>query len=171
MILQDAHAARIAECPQFAEQHRRRNPCRRGGPDPFSYVLLVMIELAWPRLTLVVRQSVTAYIAPHRVARYLEHPSDLANALALSAQGPNLHRFLRHQHEALRCGVPHAGVGQFSIGDPGQFCTGGYSVAGQVNFTHTETFVWAGALSEAFGVAVPRQDKLDRMGRLRERGF
>jgi hypothetical protein len=33
-------------------------------------------------------------------------------------------------HEALRCGVPHAGVGQFSIGDPGQFCTGGYSAAG-----------------------------------------
>ncbi|HTQ23331.1 MAG TPA: hypothetical protein VMI09_01465, partial [Candidatus Binataceae bacterium] len=29
------------------------------------------------------------------------------------------------QHEALRLGVPHVGVGHFSIGDPGQFCIGG----------------------------------------------
>ena len=32
---------------------------------------------------------------------------------------PDLHRFLRHQHKVLRCGVPHPRVGQFSIGDPG----------------------------------------------------
>jgi len=31
-----------------------------------------------------------------------------------------LHRSLSHQHETLRFGVHHAGVGQFSIGgDPG----------------------------------------------------
>jgi len=49
----------------------------------------------------------------------LQQSRDVANALALPAQNPDLHRFLRHQHEVLRFGVPHPGVGQFSIGDPG----------------------------------------------------
>jgi hypothetical protein len=31
-------------------------------------------------------------MAPHRVGRYLEHPGDLANALALPSQYPDLHR-------------------------------------------------------------------------------
>jgi tetratricopeptide (TPR) repeat protein len=30
---------------------------------------------------------------------HVEHPRDLANALALPSQDPDLHRFLRHQHE------------------------------------------------------------------------
>src|ERR1700677_4184053 len=29
----------------------------------------------------------------------------------------DMNRKRHHQHEALHCGVPHAGVGQFSIGD------------------------------------------------------
>jgi len=40
----------------------------------------------------------------------------------------DLHRFLRHQHEALRCGLPHLRMGEFSIGDPDQFCTDDYTV-------------------------------------------
>src|SRR5208282_860869 len=58
VILQDADAARIAERSQLAQQHRRRYPFRRGGLHPFSDVLLVLIELAWPRSTLIVRQPV-----------------------------------------------------------------------------------------------------------------
>jgi hypothetical protein len=38
----------------------------------------------------------------------------IANALALPSQDPDLHRFLRHQHEALHLGVPHAGVVSFA---------------------------------------------------------
>ena len=38
--------ARIAECPQLAQQHRRRNPIRRGGLYSLIYVLLVGVELA-----------------------------------------------------------------------------------------------------------------------------
>jgi len=60
--------------------------------------------------------------------------ADLANALALPSQNPDFHCFLRHQHEALRYyGVPHAGVGQFSIGDPGRLCTGGYKDAANID--------------------------------------
>ncbi|HZP46112.1 MAG TPA: hypothetical protein VFB15_10720 [Candidatus Binataceae bacterium] len=49
---------------------------------------------------------------------------ELADALPLTTQNPDLHCFLRHQHEDLRFGVSHAEVGQFSIGDPGQFRIG-----------------------------------------------
>ena len=65
------------------------------------------------------RRSLAAQIAPHRVARQLQHSCDLANALALPSQDPDLHRFLHHQHEPLPIGVAHAGVGHFSTGDPG----------------------------------------------------
>ena len=46
----------------------------------------------------------------------------------LPSQDPDLHRFLRHQREALRLGVPHAGMGNFQSATPGQFCIGGNTI-------------------------------------------
>ena len=68
VILQDAVAARIAERPQLAQQHRRRNPVRRGGLHSLIDVMLVGVELARSRFTLVPRQSFAPQIASHRVA-------------------------------------------------------------------------------------------------------
>jgi hypothetical protein len=81
--------------------------------------MLERIELAWSRLSLIARQFIAAQITTYRIARNIERPCDLSDAFALSSQDPDFHRFLRHQYEALRFGVPHIGVGHFSIGNPG----------------------------------------------------
>lgn len=47
----------------------------------------------------------------------LEHSRDLANALAMPPQGPDLHRFLRHDVRPSDVESPHAGVGILPIGD------------------------------------------------------
>src|ERR1700745_2094244 len=114
MILEDAVATCITERSQFAQQHSRRYPVWRRRFSSSVDVLLIRIELARSRLTPVSRQAFAPKIAPNRIARHLEHSRDLANAFSLTTQDPDLHRFLRHQHEALHSGVPHAGVGQFS---------------------------------------------------------
>src|ERR1700751_4786688 len=119
MILEDAVATCIAERSQFAQQHSRRYPVWRRRLYSSVDVLRVRIELAPSRLTPGSGQAFAPKIAPNRIARHLEHSRDLANAFSPPTQGPGLPRFLRHQHEALHSRVPHAGVGQFSIGDPG----------------------------------------------------
>src|SRR6266446_1266208 len=119
MFLEDADPAPIAEGSQFAQQHRRRNPFRRGSLNSLDNVLLIRFELARPRLPPVARQPLAPQIAPHRVARHIQHPRDRPNAPALPSQDPDLHRFLRYQHKVSPLGVPHVAVGQFSTGDPG----------------------------------------------------
>src|SRR5216684_6701855 len=41
----------------------------------------------------------------------------------ISCLKTGIHRFLRHQHEALRCGVRHADVGLFQSATPGHFAS------------------------------------------------
>jgi hypothetical protein len=53
VILQDAVPAEIAERPQFAQQHCRRNPVRRGGLYSLIDVMLIGVKLARSRFTLV----------------------------------------------------------------------------------------------------------------------
>ena len=43
-----------------------------------------------------VEGTLTSQIAPHRVARNLEHPRDLPDALPLTTQDPDPHSSLRH---------------------------------------------------------------------------
>src|SRR5262249_12097392 len=83
VILQDAVTTSVPERSQLPQQHCRRNPIRRRRLYSLVDVLLKRIELAWSRLTLIARQSIAAQIATYRVARDIEYPCDLSDALAL----------------------------------------------------------------------------------------
>lgn len=117
---EDAVAARITQRPQLARHHGRRYPVPRRGLYSFVYILLVRIQLARPRLTLVLRQRLTSQIAPAHVGRNLEHPHDLADALALTTQDPELHGSLRPTSMGALCSeYPMPGWVNFRIGGRG----------------------------------------------------
>jgi hypothetical protein len=50
--------------------------------------MLVGIELARSCFTLLARQPLASHMTPHRVARHMEYPRNLANTLAVPSQNP-----------------------------------------------------------------------------------
>ena len=60
--------------------------------------------------TFVAQQSFAAQITTY-LLREKSSIRAISRMLLPTALRPDLHRFLRHQHEALRFGVPHVGVG------------------------------------------------------------
>lgn len=72
-------------------------------------------------------------LSENRIPSLLMPTRSTSRKIAEAASSLDLHRFLRLQHGTLRCGAPHALVAQFSIGDPGQFCTGDYTLMAVFN--------------------------------------
>jgi hypothetical protein len=99
--LQHRVAAAIAALAQLHQQHTRRYPLRRRRGQPLGDVDLERSELGRPsRTRLVARRLLVAQIAPHRVARHTRFPRDLADALAVPMQYPNLQSRLHSHHPA-----------------------------------------------------------------------
>jgi hypothetical protein len=119
--LQHRVAARIAALAQFHQQHARGDPLRGRSAQPFDHIGLERIELRRPRRArLIPARLFVAQIAPHRVPRDAGVARDLANALAVPMQYPDLQRPLRSHHPVPPSpfrGEPTYPAGQTSPGD------------------------------------------------------
>ena len=117
--LQHRVAAAITPLAQLTQQHARRDPVRRCRSQPSGDIALERVELGYPlRPRLVAHRLLVTKIAPHRVARNPKLAGDLAYALPMPMQNPDLQCHLCSHHPGpLSKEETLYRVGQTSIGD------------------------------------------------------
>src|SRR5690606_3228028 len=98
-LLQLRDASRVPEFLDLAQQHRCWNPVRSGCFDAPEQIVLVGIQLRWPRLTrLVLLRIGLTSVSPDRVARAAWLLAHLSHTDATTRQYFDLHCLLLSQH-------------------------------------------------------------------------
>src|SRR4051794_27072994 len=117
--LQHRVAAGITPLAQLTQEDAGRDPVRRCRSQASGNIALERVELGYPlRPRLVAHRLLVTKIAPHRVARHPKLAGDLAYALPMPMQNPDLQCHLCSHHPGpLSNEETLYRVGQTSIGD------------------------------------------------------